>query len=340
MRAAVLYLVGLLGLGLIGLWLWLPKQAQGSPTPLPGHAAAPNVQPADQVIEKRPAGAIIPTRNALTSEQLAAAYSLDGEGTLRGHMVERAGAVFPREWDLVLEPHPYLEGRERAESRRIPFRAGERDFRVEHLHLGGYLVRAEAAGMNSSHCDVLLVKGSSNQFVDLALSPAGFLDGSVLGANGAPAEGVEVQLVETTTHARHDTTSDGAGAYQFGALVDGDYELSFCIGGVALCEPRLLGFRAPRLSFPVVTLPPTGTLAVHVFDLLGKPAIGERVTGFGHPKGALDLRTDEQGTARLRWALPGQWQIQALDQAENLRAQGELVVAAGVDASMTLRLAR
>jgi len=340
MRAVVLSMLGLLVLGLLGLWLWLPRPEDRTPTPAPQPGSGTEVVSPGQVIEKRPSGAIDSSRSKLTPEQLAAAYSFDGEGTIRGHIGERGGAVFPREWDLVLEPHPFLEGRERAESRRVPFRAGERDFRVEHLPLGGYLVRAEAQALNSSSAPVLLVKGSSNQFVEMAFSPAGWLDGSVVDAQGAPAEGVEVRLVETSTHARLVTTTDGAGAYQFGALIDGEYEVSFVSGGCALGEPRSLAFRAPRLSFPVVSLPATGTLAVHVFDLLGKPASGVRVTGFGHPKGALDLRTDEHGIARLRWALPGQWQIQALDEAENLRTDGEAEVAAGAEASLTLRLTR
>jgi len=65
-----------------------------------------------------------------------------------------------------------------------------------------------------------------------------------------------------------------------------------------------------------------------------------RVTGFGRPQGALDLLTDDQGVARLRWALPGEWEVQALDSTEGLRATGEVQVAAGEDARLALRLAR
>jgi hypothetical protein len=64
------------------------------------------------------------------------------------------------------------------------------------------------------------------------------------------------------------------------------------------------------------------------------------VTGFCKPQGALDVLTDEQGIAQLRWALPGFWEVQALDSAEGLRAQGEVQVAAGEEAKLALRLAR
>lgn len=336
MRATVL-LLGLLGVGVAGLWFWLPNRRTDAQTPSPQNPSAPVAVPGAEVIELRPAGSV---RDTLDPERVKEAYSLEGTGTIRGRVGERSGAVFPREWDLVLEPHPFLQGRERAESRRVQMRAGERDFKVENLRLGGYRVRAEAAALNSSSADVLLVKGSPDQAVELALSPAGWLDGSVVDARGAPAEGVVVQLVETQTKARLETQTDQAGAYEFRALLDGDYELRLCVGGRALGEPRELSFRAPRLSFPVLALPPTGTLAVHVIDLLGKPAPGVRVTGFGRPQGALDILTDEQGVALLRWALPGRWELQALDSSEGLRASGDVQVAAGEDARLALRLAR
>jgi 5-hydroxyisourate hydrolase-like protein (transthyretin family) len=340
MRSAALGLLALLFLGLAGLWFWRPARAKEAAPPAPSAHEQPLVVPGDQLIETLPAGPNGSARGTPDPKQVAAALSFDGEGIVRGRIGERGGAVFPLEWDLVLEPHPYLMGRERAETRRIPFRAGEREFRVEHLRLGGYRVRAEAHALNSSSADALLVKGSPDVFVELAFMPSGWFDGSVLDAQGAPAEGVEVCLCEATSQARLQTKTDGAGAFEFRSLLDGDYEISFCAGGQALLEPRLVSFRAPRLTFPQVTLPATGTLAVHVFDLLGKPAAGMRVTGFGRPQGRLDVRTDEQGIARLRWALPGRWEVEALDEAEQLSARGETEVAAQAEAQLVLRLTR
>jgi hypothetical protein len=338
-RVVVLAVLACAGLGLLGLWWSRPARAPDPLAPAnPAGAPAESV-PGEQLIETRPSGAA-PARGALDEAQVAEAYSLEGQGTIRGHIGARSGAVFPIEWDLVLEPHPFLQGRERAESRRVEFRAGERDFRVDGLHLGGYQVRAEAHGLNSSAAPVLLVKGSSNQFVELAFSPSGWLDGSVVDSNGAPAEGIEVELVETLTKARASATTDGAGAFQFRALLDGDYELEFRAGGCVFGQARLVSFRAPRLSLPVEQLPPTGALEVQVYDLLGKPAAGVRVTGFGKPDGALDLRTDEQGIARLRWIKPGHWELRALDEAEGLSARGEADVALGAAATVALRLVR
>ena len=338
MRGAALLLFGLIGLGLVGLWLYLPRHADAPALPAPD--TQPLVVPGEELIEARAPGSHGTGRDALDPEKVKQAYSFDGKGIIRGHIGERAGVVFPREWDLVLEPDPYLQGRERAETRRIPFRAGERDFRVENLNLGGYRVRAEAAALNSSSADVLLVKGSPDQFVELAFSASGWMDGSVVDANDRPAEGLVVQLVESTTRSQITHTTDPAGAYEFRGLLDGDYELTLQAGGRPIGEPRSLSFRAPRLSFPLLKLPPTGTLSVVVLDLLGKPAVGVRVTGYGRPKGGIDLRTDEQGRVALRWALPGHWEISALDEGENLHAHGEVEVEAGAEATLPLRLAR
>ena len=79
---------------------------------------------------------------------------------------------------------------------------------------------------------------------------------------------------------------------------------------------------------------------MRVYDLLGKPASGVRVTGFGKPGGSLDLRTDEQGIARLRWIRPGHWELRALDEAEGLEARGEADVELEGAAVVALRLVR
>jgi Carboxypeptidase regulatory-like domain len=340
MRAVALTLVALVGLCLLGLWRFLPAREPAARAPSPDVRGDVLLVPGEAVIETRPAGAADPSRDALDPKRVAEAYSFEGRGRIRGHIGERGGAVFPLEWDLVLQPHPYLKGRERAESRRIPFRAGEREFEAEDLALGGYRVRAEAHGLNSSDAPVLLVKGSADQFVELAFSPSGWLDGSVIDAQGMPAEGLEVRLVGEAGKLERTTHTDGAGAFQFRALLDGDYELGLRAGGCVFGEPRLVSFRAPRLSLPVLELPPTGALEVHVFDLLGKPAPGARVTGFCKPAGTLDLRTDEQGRVRLRWIQPGLWELQALDEAEGLSARGEVEVDLSRESRLSLRLAR
>ncbi len=346
MRAVVALVLALFALGAIGLLLFLPARAPlesggGAPHPDPKSAGGDAlVVPGNELVETRPIGGGRTTQDPAEAARIAEAYSLEGEGTIRGHVGGKTGVAFPREWNLILEPHPYLQGRERAESRRVEFRAGERDFRVEHLKLGGYRVRAEALAMNSSSADVLLVQGSPDQFVELLLSPAGWLDGSVVDSEGRPAEGVRVTLVDLATRAEREALTDGAGAWEFRALLDGEYAIRFGAAGRELLPEGSLSFRAPRLSYPAQKLPPTSSLRVEVLDRLGQPAIGARVTGFGRPAGRFDVRSDDRGVARVRWLAPGTWRVSALDEGEGLAAHGELDLVQGEEAVLPLRLVK
>lgn len=343
MRAATLLILGLLLLAGLVVWLLLPAPAPPAPagagraegSTAPGETL---LVPGSDLIETRSIGAGQAAQDPAQAARVAQAFSFEGEGTIRGHIGSRQGEVFPREWDLILEPHPFLQGRERAETRRIPFRAGEHDFRVEHLKLGGYRVRGEARALNSSSADVLLVRGSLDQFVELGFSPAGWLDGSVVDSQGRPAEGVHVTLVEAQTRARFETDSDGAGAWEFRALLDGDYEISFGAAGRELVRGGSMSFRAPRLTYPQQTLPPTASLRVEVLDRLGQPALHARVTGFDQASGGFDVRTDERGIAVVRWLSPGTWRVSARDDAEGLASHGEVQASAEREAVLALRL--
>ena len=346
MRAVRLVAV-LLGLALLAVGWLLSRDDSGPRGPRPDEgpdrarpAETVLVVPAEDVIGVRPAGQQPVPASAAEAARLADAYSFEGQGTIRGRIGARPGTLPPREWDLVLEPHPMLRGSERAEFRRVKFRAGERDFRIEGLRLGGYRVRAEADGLNSSSADVLLVKGSPDQFTELALSPAGWLDGSVLDAQGQPAEGVEVELQEVVTRARLTTTTDAGGAFEFRSLLDGEYTLHFGAAGHRLLPEELVSFRAPRLTYPARTLPPAACLVVTVLGRLGEPAAGVRVSGYGRPEGSFDVRSDDQGRATVRWLSAGTWRVNAVDEGEGLSARGTLDVAAGEPAELTLRLLR
>lgn len=343
MRAAIGLVLLLCCAGGFALWRLapapapLPPDARGTTTAAGGE---PLVVPGNELVETRAIGSKGAAQDPAQAARVAAAYSMDGEGIIRGHIGVNPGEVFPREWDLILEPHPYLQGRERAETRRVPMRGGEHDFRLEHVKLGGYRVRAEAAALNSSSADVLLVQGSSDQCVELRFSPAGWLDGSVVDSQGRPAEGVHVTLVESTTRARLETDSNGAGAWEFRALLDGDYEISFGAAGRELVRGGSLAFRAPRLTYPPQTLPPTASLRVEVLDRLGRPALHARITGFGQSSGGFDLRTDERGVALVRWLVPGVWRVTASEESEGLSARGEIELVQDQEAPLALRLVK
>src|SRR5690349_3195020 len=84
MRAAARALVGLAGLGLFALWLFLPERepTAGAPTPQVGGDVV--LVPGESVIETRPAGAADSGREGLDPKRAAEAYSFEGRGRIRG----------------------------------------------------------------------------------------------------------------------------------------------------------------------------------------------------------------------------------------------------------------
>jgi hypothetical protein len=266
--------------------------------------------------------------------------SFDGRGRIRGSVALPPGMAMPREWDLIVEPHPFLQGSEHAVRRKLRFSAGEREFAVEDLPLAGYAVRAEAKGMNSFACDVLLVRGAEDQFAQPQLSMAGFLGGSVIDAQGLPAEQVRVRVTRLVDQRVRETWSDPAGQWQIPELPDGEYQVEVLGAGQSLLHMKLIAFQAPRMGMEPVQLPPSTTLHVRVVDLLGRPARGVKLSGFGRPRGHLEDECDEQGECKLRWMEAGTWRISVRDEVEGLSARGDVELVSGEQAELVLRLAR
>jgi hypothetical protein len=235
----------------------------------------------------------------------------EGRGVVRGEILAREGAQLPKRWTLSLEPHPWLEGHEHAETRRVEFENGEAQFEVRDLALGGYLVRARTEAENCVPANVLLVRSSSEQFVTLLLLPSGFIDGGVLDSEGRPAEGLDVTLESTETRQRATLTTDAAGTFLFRDVLDGEYKLSFGRPDSPLLPAESIDFRAPSLRFPTRTLPPTGSLKINVIDarLHAKPRV--QISGSALTVGAIDTFSDQAGIARARFLPPGHYRIDA-----------------------------
>lgn len=255
-----------------------------------------------------------PTR--ATNPANAAATSLTSEhyhgtGRVRGEIHAGEGVTFPKTWALVFEPHPYLEGSEFAEKRRVEFQNGETSFDVQNLSRGGYRVRAEAAGLNGGEESVLLVQGSSDVYVTLEFRRAGFVDGRVFDANDAPAEGLEVVLESRSTRVRQTTRVDASGMYVFHDVLDGGYTIFFGSPSSPTLPAAEIVFQAPSLRFRDQKLGPTGTLVVSVQDERGVPVGEADITGFGNPRGSIDAHAGFDGTLRLRWLVPGQYKLEA-----------------------------
>jgi hypothetical protein len=255
------------------------------------------------------ARATTPAPSAGTTTFTAEHYS--GAGRVRGEIHAGEGVTFPKNWTLVFEPHPFLEGSEYAEKRRVEFQNGETSFDVSGLSRGGYRVRAESPGLNGSEEGVLLVKGSSDVFVTLEFRRAGLIDGRVFDAHDAPAEGLEVVLESRSTQVRVSTRVDASGLYVFRDVIDGGYTIYFGSPSSPALPAAEVVFQAPSLRFHDQKLGPTGGLLVRTLDERGV-AIGEvDVTGFGNPRGSIDARAGYDGTLRLRWLVPGQYKLEA-----------------------------
>lgn len=307
--------------------------ATGSP-----YARSESAQRAVELAEPRRAEAP-PTSNAPRTpvEPGVAAPSFEGRGVIRGRLSAAAGLAFPQSWTLVLFPNRFLQGHERAVSRAVEFTHGEQVFRVDDLPLGGYGVRAEARGLNCLPVNVLLVTGAENQFVSLALSPSGFLQGSLLDADGRPAEGVPVTLEGRATHARRTLETDAAGSYRFDAVIDGEYTLCFGRPEAPLVPPDSLAFRAPALSFPIRTLPATGAARILTRDEEGRHLSDVAISGFSLHAGVVDARSDNRGTALVRYLPAGRYRLHArLEDGRSGTAVAQIV--AGETAEVDIRL--
>ncbi len=261
----------------------------------------------------------------------------DGRGRIHGEVLAAKSVTYPNDWTLVIEPSPTLIGSEHAATRRIEFHAGERAFDVPDLPLAGYRVRAEAPALNCTDLSALLIKGSEVAFATLEFRPSGFIDGRVLAANGAPADGVDVVLESVETKLRREQRADAAGGYVFRDVLDGVYRLYVGRPETPLVPPGDIRFTAPSLRFKDVTLPPTGAIVLHTRAENGAPVADVEVSGFGSMGGALRARSDYLGIARLPWLPPGEYRIEGRTD-DGRRGRVNVVVQADVDVDGVLHV--
>jgi hypothetical protein len=97
-------------------------------------------------------------------------------------------------------------------------------------------------------------------------------------------------------------------------------------------------FRAPTLRFKEITLPPTGAILVETRSESGSPLSNVDVSGFGSMGGAVRVRTDFQGRARVAWLPPGDFRLEAQsDDARRGRVKVTVTANADVDAIIHVR---
>lgn len=234
-----------------------------------------------------------------------------GRGSIRGEVVLPRGLELPETWAVVVGPSRALEGRERAETRRVERPGSARDFELLDLPLGGYDVRIEGPGLGCFPSPVLLVRGSEHVFVNVAVHRLGILDGFLLDEDGRPLEGILVVLEDEVTGERRSTHTTVTGAYVFSDLADAEYRIYF--GGVThpLIPPGDLSFRAPSMRYPPRRLPPLGSLVVYTIDPEGNPIGNANLQGFSPSGGVIETASDAFGLARIANLRPGRYRLAA-----------------------------
>ncbi|MDF1799821.1 MAG: hypothetical protein P1V81_11645 [Planctomycetota bacterium] len=326
-NAAFLLVIALLVVGGVVAWMLLSPtpSAPATPistgpelsTPAPGHTS--HTAPIAPAPERLTTGS--PSRPNEDPRRF------EGRGVVRGNVQTAVGISFPKVWTLVIEPSAALAGSGAPTERRVEFTAGEEDFTVEDLPLGGYAVRAEAEGLNGRAVHVLLERTSNAAYIMLQLTPSGFIEGQLVDAAEQPIEGLSVWLFPGAVGALGLTGASGRevdtnvdGMWRFDRVVDGPYTLLFGPPTAPLVDPVTITFQAPSLTWPSPELPPLTRLRLLVVDANEIPVQGARVRA-GSPT-PFDLETPATGELDVPNLRPGYIRVEV---EHPLFGKGDLV---------------
>jgi hypothetical protein len=235
----------------------------------------------------------------------------EGSGALQGRLRTPEGAAAPARWTLILEPSKVLLGGERARARRVDFEAGELEFELRDVPLGGYAVRAEAAGFHGPVEQVLLARPDSLRVVlELALTRPGTLEGRLVDAHGAGVGGVGLWLAPLSDGpSRRATASQPDGRFRIDGLADGEYRLHAGAQALALRDPIEVAFQAPHLQLEDWVLPELGSLDLRVLDPGGRGVAGATIEATCERRGSVVATCDALGQALLEHLPSGQVQL-------------------------------
>ncbi len=242
------------------------------------------------------------------------AARFDGRGALRGSVFVTDGSALPPVVELGLIPSRTLSGSAYAEARSATIEVGpdgSGSFLIEDLGLGAYDVRASAPGYNSAAFPIVLERGNARPFVNLPLSPAGWLAGTLTNALGHPLPDVPLALERQPESETRTTRTDAGGGFHFDAVLDGPYRL--CVGSAdrPWIEPKELTFRAPSMTLPPLEVSGLATVTFQVVDQNGEPVYGVLVEGEGDRGGQITGRTDPLGSLTLENLPPGRYMVTA-----------------------------
>ncbi len=263
---------------------------------------------------------------------------LNGRGHIRGFVQTPKGIEFPQEWVLSVQPSTSLIGHDHAETRRLEFHAGEQEFDLQNLALGGYMLRASAFGLSSAEQHLLLAKPSeSDLMVSMQLEVTSFIEGSVRYEDFAPAIGLELALEPRPSGVRVITTTNAIGHFLFTDVKSGGYTLYFGKPQTPVRESLEVNVGTSPEHLPDAIVPKMGELLVRVFLAPGSPAKGVKLDGYGDKGGNIEGETNADGEYRAKFLPAGRITVNALF-PDGSRVRGRQVIGVGGVESLDLVL--
>ncbi len=255
---------------------------------------------------------------------------LVGRGHIRGFVQAPPGIEFPMEWVLTVEPSSSLIGRERAETRKLEFHDGEREFDLPELAFGGYMLRASAFGLATGEQHLLLARpADTDLYVSMQLAVTAFVEGSVRYEDSTPAIGLELALEPRPAGVRVIAISDSIGHFIFTDVKSGGYTLHFGNPENPVRKPIEVNVSGPAEHLEDAIVPKMCELIVRVLHAPGLPAKGVKVDGYGSHGGRFDGETNADGEYRARFLPAGRITVGA-QFPDGGRVTGRQVVGVGV----------
>ncbi len=183
-------------------------------------------------------------------------------------------------------------------------------YHILNVPPGDYVVSASVPD-TPLHAEgrVTLEPGAAEGKIDLQFGKGFTLSGVVL-RNGAPLAGAGLELTHKDTYSNHDANSDHQGAFQFGGLDAGTYELSVRTAGGAFHKEtvEISGDREVRVDLR------TASLAGRVVDAADSTPVTGAKMSLEPVEGKDDFpmssaETDSHGAFRLAEVADGAWRL-------------------------------
>ena len=289
------------------------RQQAGPAGPTPVERGPASLAPRYQVGDAQPSAPLTERPPLDQRPSFPAEQRFAGQGRIQGHLSLPEGTAPPPAWTLVLEPSRALIGGDRARPQRVQFTAGEREFDLPDIPLGGYEIWAEAPGMSGRHEHLLLARPDAQLvYQGVLLRTCAYVEGRVLDRQQRAYSDLAVLLAPLAGGEPLETRCDSSGHYLFESVPDGEYRMLLGFADAPLGAPRELSVEPPSLHMPLLEVPELFPLELRVSSPEGGAVEGALVRGWCSNGGRLSVVTDGLGTARVAWMPAGRLTLEAL----------------------------